>query len=502
MDIIKKLHPLERKVFPILKTTSNFKDIVNESKLKEVEVLRALQWLENKKLIILKEEVKNIIILDKNGKKAVKEGLPERKLLSVLDDKVTLKEINDEIDLDKDELNVSLGLLRKKAAINIDRNIVILTAQGKKLKDKTFFEEEFLKKLPKNIDDLSTEDKLVYDQLKKRKDFIKLDEHKTYSVSLTEEGNKLPIDKIQEDVIEAVTSSMLISGSWKNKTFRAYDINSFAPKTFSGKKHFVNQAIEYIRRIWLDMGFQEMEGPMLQTSFWNFDALFTPQDHPARELQDTFFIKDLKGRLPKDERTSNKVKSVHETGWTTGSSGWQYKWSKEEAKKLVLRTHTTCLSANTISKLKERDLPAKFFSVGRVFRNETVDWKHLFEFNQVEGIVVDPNANFKHLLGYLKQYYKKLGFDDVKFIPHFFPYTEMSVDSLVYDKERGEWIEMGGAGIFRPEVVKPLIGFDVPVLAWGQGMERVITRYYQIKDLREMYSNDIKKLREMKAWMR
>ena len=502
MDIIKKLHPLERKVFPLIKTTTNLKEIIKGSKLEEVEVLRALQWLQTKRLITLKEEVKDIAVLDKNGKKAIEEGLPERRLLNILDDKLTLNEIKERVKLDEDELNVSLGLLRKKGAIKINKDEISLTAAGKKLKNKVMFEEEFIKKLPKNIAKLSNDDRLVLDQLRKRKQFIKLEEEKSYIINLTEEGNKLSIDKIDEDVIENLTSDIIISGSWKGKAFRAYDIQSFAPQLFSGKRHFVNQAIDYIRRIWLDMGFKEMEGPLIQTSFWNFDALFTPQDHPARELQDTFFIKDLKGDLPKDERISNKVKAVHETGWTTGSSGWQYKWDKEEAKKLVLRTHTTCLSVNTIAKLKESDLPAKFFSVGRVFRNETIDYKHLFEFNQVEGIVVDPNANFKHLLGYLRQYYKKLGFDDVKFVPHYFPYTELSCESLVYDKEKGEWIEMGGAGIFRPEVVKPLIGFDVPVLAWGQGMERVIMRYYGINDLREMYSNDIKKLREIKYWMK
>src|SRR3989344_6392857 len=90
---------------------------------------------------------------------------------------------------------------------------------------------------------------------------------------------------------------------------------------------------------------------------------------------------------------SKKIKAVHENGGKTGSKGWGSSWSAEEAKKLLLRTHMTVLSARTLSRLKQSELPAKFFAVGKVFRNEALDWKHLFEFYQVDGIVIDPNAN-------------------------------------------------------------------------------------------------------------
>jgi phenylalanyl-tRNA synthetase alpha chain len=152
--------------------------------------------------------------------------------------------------------------------------------------------------------------------------------------------------------------------------------------------------------------------------------------------------------------------------------------------------------------LKKKDLPAKFFSIGKVFRNETVDWKHGFEFYQTEGIVVDPDANLRHLLGYLKEFYEKMGFEKVKFVPSFFPYTEPSVEVQVFHPERKEWIELGGAGIFRPELTIPLFGEPIPVLAWGQGFDRIIMDYYKIKDLREMYSNDLKILREKPAWIK
>ena len=150
-----------------------------------------------------------------------------------------------------------------------------------------------------------------------------------------------------------------------------------------------------------------MTGSKIQTSFWNFDALFTAQDHPVRDMHDTFFIKGAEGRLP-DKKLVSKVKHAHETG-VAGSKGWNYKWEEDEAKKIVLRTHTTCLSAQTLAKLKPSDLPAKFFAFGKNFRNETVDWSHGFEFNQTEGIVIDENATLRHLLGYLKEFAKKNG---------------------------------------------------------------------------------------------
>jgi len=295
---------------------------------------------------------------------------------------------------------------------------------------------------------------------------------------------------------------MIKNGSWKNKSFRRYDIEINVPSINGGRRHFVNEALEYVKKVWLELGFKEMNGQMIQTSFWNFDALFTAQDHPVRDMQDTFFIRNPgKGSLP-EKKVVNEVKNTHEDGGTTGSLGWQYNWSDEEAKRNVLRTHTTVLSAKTIASLKKEDIPAKYFSIGKCFRNETLDWSHLFEFNQVEGIVVDPDANFRHLLGYLKKFYEKMGYEQVRIRPAYFPYTEPSAEVEVLDPIRKEWIELGGAGIFRPEVVKPLLGKDIPVLAWGLGFGRIVPKYYGITDIRELYKNDLKQLREIRAWMK
>ena len=281
---------------------------------------------------------------------------------------------------------------------------------------------------------------------------------------------------------------MLKSGFWKGKKFRRYDVEVNVPRIYPGKRHFINESKEYAKNIWLDMGFKEMVGNTISTSFWNFDSLFVPQDHPAREMQDTFFLKGS-GKLPE---IASKVKKQHNDSWGPN-------WSEKEAEKLVLRTHTTVLSAKTLANLDESDLPAKFFAIGRNYRNESLDWSHLFEFDQSEGIVVDPNGNFRNLLGYLKQFFNKMGYDQIRFRPAYFPYTEPSVEIDVYIPEKNRWIELGGAGILRPEVVKPLLGKDIPVLAWGIGLGRIVLPYYNISDLRDFYKNDLKQLREIKT---
>jgi phenylalanyl-tRNA synthetase alpha chain len=294
---------------------------------------------------------------------------------------------------------------------------------------------------------------------------------------------------------------MLKKGSWKGKIFRRYDIETKAPEIYGGKRHFVNQAADYARKIWLEMGFKEMTGTLIQTTFWNFDALFTAQDHPVREMQDTFYIKDMEAKLP-DKKLVRAIRGTHEKG-IKGSRGWQYNWEEDEAKKVVLRTHTTCLSAKELARLgKLKNKTGKFFAMGKCFRNETLDWSHGFEFNQSEGIVIDKNANFRHLLGYLQEFYKKMGFEKIRFTPAYFPYTEPSVEMSVYHTEKKIWLEIGGAGILRPEVVVPLLGEYIPVLAWGPGFDRIIMDYYKIKDLREMYKNDLSKLRDMKFWLK
>ncbi len=505
-NIIGALHPLERKVLPVLKETSKFEEIAEKTGLQKVEVMRALQWMQNKKIIRMNQKLQEQIELDENGIKYKEKGLPERLFLSLIKEKNTLDQLEKVSGLSRQELSISLGTLKSKAAIEItkDKDIYIsITDTGKELLRNGFPEESFLKKnFPIPASGLKGQDRLIFENLKKRSKVIKFDIIKIINAEPTELGQKIIAHGIVGgDIIDRLTPEIIRNGSWKTKSIRRYDVKINVPNISGGRLHFANQAINYIKRIWLDMGFKEMQGHFVQTAFWDLDALFVPQDHPAREMQDTFYIEDPKqGKLPLD--LMKKVKAAHENGYSTGSKGWQYKWSEDIAKENLMRTHNTVLSAQTIARLKNEDLPAKFFSVGKVFRNETLSWKSLFEFTQVEGIVVDPNANFKHLKGYLKEFFAKMGFPDVRIRPAHFPYTEPSAEVDVWHPVKNKWVELGGSGIFRPEVVKPLLGEDVPVLAWGLGMERTIMEYYSITDVRDVYKNDLKQLREIKTWMK
>lgn len=497
-EIAERLSPIERKILPFLEL--NITKIVEKSGLDETSVLRALKFLENKNLIELKTNSKKEIVLGTNGIYYKKQGLPERNLIHTLERKnhLSLEEAKKESKLSDNEFKVSLGILKSKAMINLINGKISLIATKEEL-TKKFLEEILIECLPIKEEELTSEQKFAYENLKKRKEIIELKELKENTFKVTSLGKNLMGIKLDTDLIEELTPEIIKTWN-RSKKFRAYDLKSPVPKMNFGKRHFVNQAIDYAKRIWLDLGFKEMEGSMTESSFWVFDALFTPQDHPVREMQDTFYIEKVSSKFPKKEIIEG-VKKAHEVG-TSGSKGWKYNWEESEAKKTVLRTHTTSLSARKLAELSEKDIPAKYFAIGKVFRNETVDWSHGFEFYQTEGIVIDPNANLRNLLGYLKEFYKKMGFEDIRFRPSFFAYTEPSVEIEVYHPEKRKWIELGGAGIFRPEVTTPLLGKPIPVLAWGQGFDRIIMDYYKIKDLREMYSNDIKILRDKKMWIK
>jgi phenylalanyl-tRNA synthetase alpha chain len=490
--LIESLSAIERTIIPYL--TKSIDEIIEKSGLDKTTVLRALGFLESKGFLKLDQKITKIIDLAVNGVHYKKNHLPERKLLIKIEENNnrTLEEIREISKLSENEFRAALGVLKKKALINLDNGKIKLAASKEECR-KVFPEESLISKLPIELAKLTDEEKLAFESLKNRKEIIEIIEDKIVSFKLTESGKEIAGKKIDSDLIEEVTPELIKEGV-KNKKFRRYDFNIKMPSIYGGKKHFVNQSIEQGKKIWLELGFKEMTGDYTVNGFWNFDALFTAQDHPVREMQDTFFIKDVVGKLP-SEKLISAVKKAHEGG-VDASKGWGSKWTENESKKVMLRTHTTCLSSKKLAALNKSDLPAKFFSVNKVFRNETLDWKHGFEFNQAEGIVIDPNANFRHLIGYLKEFASKMGYNKIRIQPSYFPYTEPSLEGSIWNEERKEWVEVLAAGIFRPEVTIPLLGTALPVLAWGPGFDRLMTEAHKIKDLRELYKNDIDYLRD------
>jgi phenylalanyl-tRNA synthetase alpha chain len=357
--------------------------------------------------------------------------------------------------------------------------------------------------------------------LSKRPELAKIKQRTARTLSLNDEGRKAikagRVHRVEER--NTLTPEDIESGAWRGIRLRPYDVTLPAQYVYPAKIHPLRKIIEQTRRAFLEMGFAEVVSPMVESSFWNFDALFQPQDHPARDMQDTFYmlhpaeaplpgehpaeaplpgekgVRTVFPERPEGDAAKNssdpcfgdvveRVRRTHEDGWETGSEGWGYQWSPERSRQVVLRTHTTAATIRALA--AHPDPPGKFFCVGWTYRNETISFKHLPVFHQVDGIVVDEEANLASLLGTLQEFYSKMGFGKVKFKPAFYPYTEPSVDVVVYMESRRKWLEMGGAGIFRPEVTLPL-GCRYPVLAWGLGIERLAMLRFGLDDIRELY---------------
>lgn len=474
-------------------------NIVESQKLNIKSVMSAAGALESKGLIEVQKDVDEVISLSNTGKEYAEEGLPERRLLKVLNDEneIPMKDLGSKADLDSSEVKIAIGWLLKKKWAIIDKGVVKITDDGRNAVSKEYSDELLLDKLLEVNKMLFFDpSKLIkegFDLLKKRKGILDVKKEHKYYLKVTEKGKQL-LDmgiELKEEATQ-LTHEQLKTGSWRNLSYRSYDIQAEHPETFPGKMHPLQRTIEDIRQIFLKMGFTESRGSILESAFWNFDCLFQPQDHAAREMQDTFYIKEPKNvNLPSNKLVEN-VRMAHETGGNTGSEGWGYSWDIEVAKQSVLRTHTTCVSARHLA---EHEPPLKMFSVGRVFRRETITYKHLPEFHQVEGIVAAEDITFRNLLGILKEFYHKLGFE-VRFRPAYFPYTYLSVECEIYLPHKETWIELGGAGMFRPEVLEPL-GVETPVAAFGLGIERLAMLRLDIKDIRMLYKSDIGWLRHL-----
>ncbi|RUM34145.1 MAG: phenylalanine--tRNA ligase subunit alpha [Archaeoglobus sp.] len=443
--------------------------------IKRDTVLKASYLLQEKGYAEVITEVTRRYFLTDEGKMYLDRGLPEEKLVKLLEDTNDIKELQQK--MGKVEFGIALGWLRKKGAVEIRDGKIKL------VKKPEFKEKEWLRAIAEGK-------KIGENELKtllKRK-LIDFDEDKEIYVLIKD----VPEVEICE-YISDLTPELIKSGKWKNKKFLKYDIGVPAKDIFASKLHPYERIIRECRRIFLEMGFTEIKGNYIQPAFWNFDALFQPQDHPARDMQDTFYLEKYVG-LNKELEDSyvERVRETHENGWITGSTGWGGKWDFNKARQLVLRTHTTAITIHYLALNPEP--PVKAFCIDRVYRRETIDSTHLPEFDQLEGVVLDRGVGFKHLLGMLREFFIKMGFEDVRFRPGYFPYTEPSVEPEVYVEELG-WIELGGAGIFRKEVTEPL-GIKGKVLAWGLGIGRLAMLRLGMKDLRKLYQPDLGWLRD------
>ena len=478
-------------------------DLVKKTGLDQSLLMGAVKPLADKGLLVVKEQEYEELSLTDGGREAGEKGFPERRALERIKGEggaVALSELA--ALLGKSDVRAEVKWLTRRGWCDRDASTLTITEKGVGALGILGPDETLVAELVKRgratvvelaASGIDTEAGLL--QLKGRGELLKRKRRVSRSVGLTEKGRAFVAAGIEPArEVTQLTPELLVSGRWREVVFKKYDPQLAASPRYPGKLHPFQRVIQEARRAFFEMGFEEAESPVIETAFWDFDALFQPQDHPAREMQDTFYMKNpAKGELP-DEKLVREVARTHEDGGSTGSTGWRYKWDIEKAKRLVLRTHTT---ATTIRSVAENPRPPrKVFSIGKVFRRENVDQTHLPEFVQIDGIIIDEHANLSTLLGTLSEFYHKMGAKEVRFRPSFFPYTEPSAEVFAHVEGLG-WVEMCGSGVFRPEVTRPL-GCTTPVIAWGGGLERIAMLRFGLDDIRKLYWADIDWLKEAK----
>lgn len=496
------LHKIEKKILLSLVNhdKTDIEKLASITNLSLDNVRRGIEWLKYKGMVsvsVHKDSIVQLISERSNDERPSDKPhvsgnliLPERRIVNTIKNRqqknIRIGELAKLCNMSNTEFSVGIQNALRNGWLNKAEDNLKITDNSEKLS----LEETLLEKISRlkkiKLSELSDKELHGFTLLKKRPGYLKETIEKTFDISLTNEGKKVAsnIKNDGEEGLGAITSEILSTGKWKNKKFTEIDVTSPVRSYTMGRTHPLTDIINEIREIFVSMGFSEIEGSTIQSCFWNFDVLFTPQDHPARDMQDTFYLSNLTDEEI-DPVISNKVSNFHKTEWS-------YDWDIEKSKQTVLRTHTTPVTIKYLSKSKLNN--GRIFSIGRVFRNEKMSYKHLMEFHQIEGIVIGETVNLRDLMGLQKQFYSKLGLEKVKFWPTYFPYTEPSLQSMVYIDKLGKWVELFGMGMFRPEVTQS-VGIMNNVLAWGGGLERIAMIRYGLDDVRELYDNKLSWLR-------
>ena len=507
MDIdVKNLHPLEVR---LLRAVKSGEDITAERIMKELDYKvgqcnQAFSWLTQKGCLAEKSRDKYVLYeLTETGMGQAKSGLPVERIFNFLKENGahTLPEIASALSLEQSDVGSAFGQLSgaKVCALNSERKAEVVKDE---LPQDIVIAKALINKAlnsPLREDQLTSEEKSVISKLAKKRgaaaSTFKLVEREDVTYTLTSEG-----EAVQKALVKAnitgqefglLTSQMLSSGEWKKGTFRPYGINAPTSRLIPGRTNAYGDYLAWVKDKLVSLGFEEFDGPLVENEFWNGDALFMPQFHSARDIHDVYYVKEPRHCREIEEPWLDNVARTHENGGDTGSRGWGYTFDHEFTRRQVLRSQGTVLSAHQLTKAK---IPGKYFGIARCFRYDQVDATHGADFYQTEGIVVGKDVNLKNLLGLLKMFAEEVaGAEEVKYVPGYFPFTEPSIEVHIKHPVLG-WFELGGSGIFRPEVTASL-GLDVPVLAWGLGIDRMALMHLGLNDLRELFTPNIDSVR-------
>ncbi len=478
---------------------ANLRDIVKQSGLADSAVARAVLNLTQEGLVQERVTRRTELKLTEEGRSFATEGLPERRVVSIVRNnggRLTLKEALRQAGLNENYSSIVAGWITRKRLARIETigSDVVVVADAEPAADP---DETALARIKGGdiiLEDLPADLRDAAQRLVKR-NIVEAQVRNDRGLEFTGQGQKVSTDSGAIQEVSLLTGDMIVSGEWEKVKFRSYNVRSAVPPTFPGKYHPYLRFLRTVKQKLMALGFREALGPLVETAFINCDCLYMPQNHPAREIHDLYYLKDpSKTNLEEYGSLVDRVAQTHENGWKTGSTGWRYKFSRDEASKLILRSHGTALSVRTMLS-KDLQVPGKFFAIARCFRPDMLDKTHLTEFNQAEGIVLGSGLNLRNLLGILEMFAKEVaGADKVRFKPDYFPFTEPSVELQAFREGYG-WMEFGGSGILRPEVTGPL-GVKVPVLAWGLGIDRLYMMSRKIQDIRQLFTSDLKWIRE------
>ena len=479
-------------------------DVTGLCGLNEAQAQSSAESLTTRGFLSREEEVSARLVLTDAGRAQAESGVPELRIRGkVADGPKAIKDVQALEGLERSTIGSAFGGLKKAKLISVDKGqVAALDGAGWAVHEAR---EALLKKLADSeagIDwsELPHDDEaLLKDVLARlpakrgKKDAIfERDETRLRSYALTPEGEttKAGLGEAKPQAAR-LTSDMLKDGSWRDVEFRPFNIAA-PPKKPTGRRNPYRAYLDQVKVKLMSMGFEEMYGSLVQQEFWNMDALFLPQFHPAREIHDVYFVEDV---ATQDFAYAKEIEGgalepvalEHEGKGATGSRGWNYDFDRERTKRLVLRSQGTVLSARALQKARS---PGKYFGMARCFRYDTVDATHAPDFFQVEGIVTSEQTSFRHLLGLLKVFALEMArSDELMFVPGYFPFTEPSVEIHMKHPTLG-WMELGGAGIFRPEVTEPH-GISTPVIAWGLGLDRMAMVALGIKDIRHLFTNNL-----------
>lgn len=509
---VETLHPLEIKVI----LSFEVKDSISSSLLIEKlnygtgQANQAISWLEAKRL--LKESSRENLIfyeITESGREWFSSSPALNMKELAKKESLSMPEMMEKLGIDNASAGKIFGQFSKEKilGLNSDKQIVLLEDKNSywnilsSLLEKTINKEGILSFKENSFS--SDELKVLEGESKKRgssNSLFKFIEKQVvtyhFDASFFEEAKSYLLSKgITGEEIGLLTPSMLKDGSWKGKIFRRYSMNVPITRLILGRKNPYMEYVESIKDKLVSLGFEEFDGPLVESEFWNNDALFMPQFHPARDIHDVYYVKEPSHTTSLEEPFFSRIKAVHEKGEGADSLGWRYSFNEDFARRLILRTQGTVLSAKQLTQAK---IPGKYFGIARCFRYDQVDATHGADFYQTEGIVLGDKVNVKTLLGLLERFACEFaGAQEVKYVPAYFPFTEPSFEVHVKHPILG-WFELGGAGIFRPEVTKPL-GVDTPVMAWGLGIDRMALLHLDLNDLRELFSDDIDSVRLRRA---